>query len=43
MCSDLTRLGAVKNKSLILEFPQFITPKLLSHFIRGYFDGDGCI
>lgn len=43
MCEDLTNLGAVKNKSLCLKFPHFITKSLLPHFIRGYFDGDGCI
>lgn len=31
------------NKSLMLTFPTFIKTDLISHFIRGYFDGDGCI
>lgn len=43
ICEDLTDLGAPKAKSLILKFPTFIDEELMSHFIRGYFDGDGCI
>lgn len=38
---DLSDKGCVKAKSLILNFPTFIPDNLLSHFIRGYFDGDG--
>lgn len=37
ICDSLTKLGVVKNKSLILEFPN-IPETLYSHFIRGYFD-----
>ena len=43
LCLDLTRLGAVRNKSLILTFPKCITDKLMPSFILGYFDGDGCV
>lgn len=43
MCKDLTKLGAPRNKSLILKFPTFIKGNLMPHFIRGYFDGDGCV
>ena len=45
MCKDLMSLGCVNCKSLTLEFPnETIVPEnLLNHFIRGYFDGDGCI
>lgn len=39
---QLTNLGCVPNKSLILQFPNYISNDLLRHFIRGYFDGDGC-
>jgi len=39
---DLMGLGVVPNKSLVSKFPQ-IREDLISHFIRGYFDGDGCI
>ena len=39
---DLSKLGCIQNKSLILKFPN-ISSELIPHFIRGYFDGDGCI
>ena len=39
----LTKLGAVPAKSLILKFPKWIDESLTRHFIRGYFDGDGCL
>lgn len=39
---DLINLGGVENKSLILDFPK-VPKEYLSDFIRGYFDGDGCI
>jgi intein/homing endonuclease len=38
----LQQLGVVERKSLIIYFP--IVPNEFQHaFIRGYFDGDGCI
>lgn len=42
---DLIKLGCVPNKSLILTFPteNQVPNHLIHHFIRGYFDGDGCI
>lgn len=43
LCEDLVKLGATPRKSLVLKFPFFLNEKLLPHFIRGYFDGDGCI
>lgn len=39
----LEELGCVQNKSLILEFPDWLENNLIPHFIRGYFDGDGYI
>ena len=39
---DLIRLGCVPNKSGVLKFP-VLNNDLKSHFIRGYFDGDGSI
>lgn len=41
----LIELGCIPNKSLILKFPNDnqVPKYLLKHFIRGYFDGDGCI
>lgn len=38
----LNELGCTPNKSLSLTFPN-IPQNLVRHFIRGYFDGDGCI
>lgn len=45
MCQDLIKLGCIERKSLILEFPtkEQVPKELLSHFIRGFFDGDGSI
>jgi DNA-binding transcriptional regulator WhiA len=42
-CNDLITLGCVPKKSLILKFPTEaqVPKKLIRHFIRGYFDGDG--
>ena len=47
MCSDklvdsLISYGCVERKSLILKFPD-LSESLIPHFIRGYFDGDGCV
>ena len=42
----LNNYGCTPNKSLILKFPNskiFKTKDLIRHFMRGYFDGDGCI
>ena len=39
----LEKKGIVANKSLVLKFPLFLEEHLYSHFIRGYFDGDGHI
>lgn len=38
-----TELGIVKGKTKILTFPQWLPINMRSHFIRGYFDGDGNI
>lgn len=45
LCDSLRRAGVVNNKTLILKFPceDIIPADLLRHFIRGYFDGDGCL
>lgn len=40
LCNDLIRLGCTPRKSLTLKFPK-LSNKLIRHFIRGYFDGDG--
>lgn len=42
----LNNYGCTPRKSLTLKFPNiniFNNKKLVRHFIRGYFDGDGCI
>ena len=42
----LNSYGCTPRKSLTLEFPKleiFKDKSLIRHFIRGYFDGDGCI
>ena len=43
MSEQLEKLGVVNGKSLIINFPKFLDNDLISHFVRGYFDGDGCI
>lgn len=42
MCRDLINLGCYKNKTRIIKFPN-IDSSLFKHFIRGFFDGDGCL
>ena len=43
--NNLLNKGVFPKKSLLLEFPStdIIPTQLIRHFIRGYFDGDGCI
>jgi len=45
LVNSLIDKGCVNNKSLILTFPtrEQVPEVYVSHFIRGYFDGDGCI
>lgn len=45
LCERLIELGVTERKSLTLDFPlsDIIPDELMSHFIRGFFDGDGCI
>ena len=45
MCRDLIKLGCTPQKSLDIVFPsnELVPENLIKHFIRGYFDGDGCI
>jgi hypothetical protein len=42
MFEDLVNLGCIPRKSLVIKFPS-IEEDLLSHFVRGYFDGDGSV
>ena len=39
---DLRKLGVFPNKSLTMRLPE-IPSEYMKDFIRGYFDGDGCI
>lgn len=39
----LSELGCVQAKTFKIIFPEWLDEKLYPHFIRGYFDGDGCI
>ena len=43
--TDLINLGCTPRKSLTLKFPnrEQVSENLIRHFIRGYFDGDGCL
>lgn len=42
MVNDLIDKGCVPKKSFTIDFPD-ISEKLIRHFTRGYFDGDGYI
>ena len=42
MFQDLINLGLVPNKSLRLQIPE-VPNQLFYSYLRGYFDGDGCI
>lgn len=45
ICNDLDKLGVTSRKSLTANFPnhELIPENLMNHFIRGLFDGDGCL
>lgn len=43
LCDSLRKIGCNERKSLTLTFPTLIPEASLSHFMRGYFDGDGGI
>lgn len=40
---QLATLGCVQNKTYRLVYPTCVPENLENHFIRGYFDGDGCL
>ena len=42
MFADLLDLGLIQNKSNVLALPD-VPKKYFADFVRGYFDGDGCI
>lgn len=39
----LVELGMMQAKTKIITFPKYFSVEICKHFIRGYFDGDGCI
>ena len=43
LVNDLVKFGCVQNKTFKISFPTFLQKELIRHFVRGYFDGDGCI
>lgn len=45
LCEDLSKYGIVPRKTFTAKFPDLnlIPENLMNHFIRGLFDGDGCI
>jgi hypothetical protein len=44
LCNDLeSNFNIVPNKSLVYIPPDWIEGRLMRHFVRGIFDGDGCI
>ena len=42
MCQDLMALNVTPRKSMLCQMPS-LEEHLEKHFIRGYFDGDGCL
>lgn len=42
-CTKLTELGLMRAKTFKIRFPDYIPKEYLSAYIRGVFDGDGCI
>lgn len=43
MVEDLEKWGVTQAKTFTITFPNFLEKNLIPHFIRGYFDGDGCV
>jgi len=43
LVDDLYKFGVVGTKTYSVRIPKLIPINLLPHFVRGYFDGDGCI
>lgn len=43
MTQDLIRWGCTPAKTHTLQYPGDLPESLARHFVRGYFDGDGCI
>jgi intein/homing endonuclease len=43
LTKSLASLGCHQTKSFSITFPAWMPKNLIRHFVRGYFDGDGCI
>ncbi len=43
MCEIMTKHGCPRAKSFIIKYPEWLADNLHQHFIRGVFDGDGCL
>lgn len=43
LSKQLAKLGCVQGKTYTLDFPTSVPEHLVNHFLRGYFDGDGCL
>ena len=40
--SNLIQWGVSPRKTFTLQWPDFLSDELLRHYLRGFFDGDGC-
>ena len=43
MVYDLLKYNVIPAKSLVIKYPNNIPKELEKHYIRGYFDGNGCL
>lgn len=43
MCRKLTEIGCPRAKSFVIIYPEWLENQYHNHFIRGMFDGDGCL
>jgi len=43
ICEIMTKHGCPRAKSFIIKYPIWLDDNLNQHFIRGVFDGDGCL
>jgi len=43
LCETMTKHGCPRAKSFIIKYPEWLDESLTVHFIRGTFDGDGCL
>jgi hypothetical protein len=43
ICNDLKQIGITNNKSRSIEIPHCVRGSLIKYFLRGYFEGDGCL